>query len=146
MKKLITSLILGILLITNAQLAFAEDTPGLQPIESPEDIEGYIDALVPSQDDLFLGSDKIKNGEVKLVEKDLEQEVAPRVLRIVVQFSAIAGLILMVFAGVRLILARDNEEEVKKAKDTLVYALVGVIVISGSFAIIVGILRIFDNL
>lgn len=148
MKKLLTTLLLGILLATNAQLAFAQDDelPRIQTQEDPDDIQEYLKVLVPNQDQLFGGSDNLENGEVRLVDKDLEQEVAPRILRIIVQFSAIAGLILMVYAGIKLIVSRDNEEEIKKAKDTLIYALVGVIVIAGSFAIIVGILRIFDNL
>lgn len=142
MRKLITSLLISVLLLTNAQLAFAQ----IQKEDQLNTVEEYLDVLVPDQNELFGDSDKLDNGEVKLAEGDLEQEIAPRFVRIIVQFSALAGLILMVFAGVRLILARDNEEEVKKAKDTMIYALIGVIVISGSFAIIVGILRIFDNL
>ncbi len=143
MRKLITTLLISVLLLTNVQLAFAQiqNDPN-----APETIDQFLDRLVPDQNELFGDSDKLDNGEVKLAEGDLEQEIAPRFVRIIVQFSALAGLILMVFAGVRLILARDNEEEVKKAKDTMIYALIGVIVISGSFAIIVGILRIFDNL
>lgn len=100
-----------------------------------------IDSLTPSQNDLFgVGSD------VKLATGDLEQGLAPRILNILVSFSSVLALILFTYLGVRLVVARSNEEEFTKLKRALVNSLVGVVIIAAAFGLVIGVLRIFDKI
>ena len=105
-----------------------------------------VDSLVPSQFDLFGNSKRLEDDEsVSFASGDLEQDIAPRFVKIIVSFSAIAAFLLFTYAGIRLILAQHNEEELKKAKDTLMWAVVGSVIIAASFAIILGVFQLFDS-
>jgi hypothetical protein len=99
-----------------------------------------INNLVPSQNDLFgQGSD------VKLATGDLEQGLAPRILNILIAFSAVIGLVLFTYLGVRLSVARNNEEEFTKVKRAITNTFIGAIIIAASFGIVIGILRVFEQ-
>ena len=103
--------------------------------------EALIDALVPSNEDLF-GEDS----DVGLATGDLEQGLAPRVLGIIVSFSGVLALVIFTYLGIRLVLARSNEDELTKAKRALTNTFIAAIIIAGSFAVVIGALRIFDAL
>lgn len=103
--------------------------------------EQIINNLVPNQTDLFG-----QNSDVQLATGDLEQGLAPRILNIVVSFSSILGLILFTYLGIRLVTARANEEEFTKLKRALTNTFIGAIIIAGSFGVVIGILRIFQQI
>lgn len=113
--------------------------------EDPRPPGELLEELVPSQDDLFDNSHRLQNGDVSFADGDLEKEVAPSILRILVTFSAILLMIYFTFLGIRLAISRDNEEVIKKTKDGIINGLIGVVIIAASFGIIVGILRLFDS-
>jgi hypothetical protein len=154
MNKYLLILVCTFSLIPN--LAFAQVT-GSDQVETEDlsDINSTIDKILPSQSDLFDNSkrlDKNNDGTVdedeqlRLIEGDLEQEVAPRIIRILVGFSSLGFTVLFTYAGVKLLLSRGNEEELTKAKDLLIHVIIGTAVLLGSFAIIVGVLRFFNSI
>jgi len=103
--------------------------------------EDLINSLVPNQSTLF-GNDE----NIKLTEGDLEQELAPQLLKLLVRFSSLIGFALFTFLGIKLILARSDEEAYTSAKNALIHTFVGAIIIAASFGIVVAILQIFNSL
>ncbi len=114
-----------------------------------------LELIIPSQESLF-GSSKrldtndngiIEEGEkFQLADGDLEQGLAPRILRILIAFSGIGFFVLFTYTGVRLILSRGNEETYAALKDQIVQLVIGTVLITASFGIILGVLRFFNNI
>ena len=130
----------------------AEEDPN--PSEN-KTYEEKLKILIPSQESLFDFSKRndtnqdgviSKDEKIRLADGDLEQGLAPKLLKILIQFSPIAFTIFFVYAGVRLILSRGNEDAYTNTKNMIVEALIGVVLITASFAIIIGVVRLFDSL
>lgn len=58
-----------------------------------------------------------------------------KVIGYVLSFVGVIFLILMIYAGFTWMLARGNEAEVKKAKDLMFDAIIGLIIIMAAYAI-----------
>lgn len=58
--------------------------------------------------------------------------IAVRLINLSLSFLGLLSVIFMLYAGVKWFTARDNEEEVTKAKDILKGALVGLVIVLGS--------------
>jgi len=100
-----------------------------------------IDELVPSQGSLF-GF----NEDLSLTDGDLEQELAPRILGLLVKFSGLLGFGIFTYLGIRLVFARSDEETYTSTKNALIHTFVGAIIIAASFGIVLAILQIFNSL
>lgn len=165
--RFILSLLFCLLFTANtvlAQTAPAPAAPAPAPAAAEEEdpnpsenktYEEKLNILIPSQESLFDFSkrnDTNQDGvisddeKIRLADGDLEQGLAPKLLKILIQFSPIAFTIFFVYAGVRLILSRGNEDAYTNTKNMIVQALIGVVLITASFAIIIGIVRLFDSL
>lgn len=154
MKKILIYISSVLLLLPN--IAFAQVTnPDSTETQDLSNINETVDQILPSQSDLFDNSKKLdKNNDgqisedeqVRLIEGDLEQEIAPRIVRLFIGFSGLGIMILFTFAGVKLLLSRGNEEELTKTKDLIIHVIIGTAIIAGSFAIIVGVLRFFNSI
>lgn len=114
-----------------------------------------LELIIPSQESLFDSSKRldtnnngvIEEGEkLRLADGDLEQGLAPRILRILIAFSGIGFFVLFTYTGVRLILSRGNEETYAALKDQIVQLVIGTVLITASFGIILGVLRFFNNI
>jgi hypothetical protein len=165
-QRILSLLILFTLLIGNGTIAFADqhDTTSEKDAESsteapnPSEDKSYqekLNILIPSQESLFDNSKRndanqdgqiSDNERIRLADGDLEQGLAPKLLKILIQFSPIAITVFFVFAGVRLILSRGNEDAYTNTKNMIVQALIGFVLITASFGIIIGIIRLFDSL
>jgi len=165
MKKVLAILILSIFLFGLNAPAYAlidleereaereaeekEEAPAKEPKKekkaeekegSDKEFGSLVDQLVPSSSELFEGRE-----DVRLAEGDLETGLVPRLIRILISFSALAAFVLFMYSGIRLVLARHNEEELTKAKTAIIHAVVGAILIAGSFGIIIGLIRLFES-
>jgi hypothetical protein len=161
MKK-ISLLILSLTLTFSLSLTtFAEenkDSKTETPSEREQrnlDSQQRIQRLLPSQEALFDRARRAdldqsgvidENERIRLADGDLEQELAPRLLSLLIGFSSILIMIFFVFAGARLILSRGDEEALTKTKQLIVQAVIGTFLIVGSFGIIVNIIRLFNAL
>jgi len=114
---------------------------GVTPSSSSLSSDDLINSLVPSQEILF-GNES----DISLAEGDIEQELAPKILKLFVKFSGILGFIIFTYIGMKLVFARSNEEEFTAAKQSLIHTFIGAVLIAASFGIVVGILRIFNAL
>lgn len=57
------------------------------------------------------------------------RETITNVLKYVLSFLALIAVVVIVIAGIRLIVSQGNEEERDKAKKTILYAVIGLLVV-----------------
>ena len=108
--------------------------------QTQESFQNELDSLFPTETDLF--------GEEKdnFAQGDLEQDVIPRVLRLMIILSGTAITLIFTYMGFRLVLARDDEAALTNLKNTFQQVVIGTILILSAFAIVVGIIEFFDAL
>lgn len=104
--------------------------------------QNTLDSLLPNQNTLFQGDDN-KN---QLATGDLEQDVIPRFLRLLILLSGMGITVIFVYVAFRLVIARDDESQLTNLKNTFTHIVIGTVVILSSFAIILGIIQYFDSL
>jgi hypothetical protein len=135
----------------------AESNEQEDPLTDPAELEfnQKLDQLIPSQSSLFDRSKRLDadgNGiisveeRIRLADGDLEQGLAPRLLRILIGFSGVALFCFFTYIGVRLLLSRGNEETYTNTKNIAVQVLVGSVLITASFGIVLGVIRFFNAL
>ena len=155
MKIIFLYLLTTIILLPTIVFAQVTDNSKVEAQNNLDNINKTVDTLLPSQSDLFDNSkklDKNKDGvvdedeQIRLFKGDLEQELAPKIVKFGISISGLAITIFFTYAGVKLLLSRGNEEELTKTKDMIIQALIGTCVILGSFALIVGVIRIFNSI
>jgi len=82
-------------------------------------------------------------GDVGFVNRDLQTGWMPWIIK---QISILVGaisLIVFFYAGVKLVVQGDNEEEFGKAIKTLIYGVVGIALAAFSYTIIANLLAVF---
>lgn len=69
------------------------------------------------------------------------------VIKTILGWGSVFAIIAVVAAGVYYIIARGKEEDVTKAKNILLYLIVGMVIMASAYAIVSGIVqfRIFEN-
>lgn len=86
-----------------------------------------------AQDSIQCGINEAAGGDCSAGAKSPSGDLASVIKKILNILSAIAGVIAVIMimvAGVRLVTSAGNEEGVKKAKSTLVYAVVGLVLVA----------------
>ena len=63
------------------------------------------------------------------------QNIVGKVIRAFISVFGIIFLVLMIFGGYKWMMASGREEEVKKAKDTIRAAIIGLIIVMGAYTI-----------
>lgn len=61
------------------------------------------------------------------------RDLLEKILDFLTQLGAVVAVLFVVYAGFRLVFARGNEAELAKAKQTLVWALIGAAIVLGAF-------------
>lgn len=67
--------------------------------------------------------------------------LAAQVIRYVLGVIAVIATLMFVWGGIMMMTSAGNADQVKKAKETLVWATIGIVVILGSWAIIKFVLK-----
>jgi hypothetical protein len=79
-------------------------------------------------------------GPIKLIDplniNGQQEELYARVIKGLLGLVGIASLIAFIIAGFMFLTSAGNPEQIKKAKDTMVYAVIGVAVSMASYAIL----------
>lgn len=57
------------------------------------------------------------------------RDIIIRILIAVLNFLALVAVVVVVIAGIRLIVSQGEEEEKNKAKKTIIYALIGLVIV-----------------
>ena len=68
-----------------------------------------------------------------------------RIIEALLGFVAIASLVTFVYAGFMFLISTGNAEKVKKAKDTIVYAILGIFLSIASYSILSFIFKILEK-
>ncbi len=124
-KKIILALLITLTLI---QPVFAE--VNRPPV--PEDI-------LPKSSVNQLGS---TSSAPVLPTKDFKDEIIPQAVNFFLGMVATISFGMFLYAGINLVIAQGNEEEMTKFKNMMVWAIVGLVLITLSFAIVKGVLQI----
>ena len=69
------------------------------------------------------------------VEQKTVPEAAGGIIAVAMSLTALIFFILMVYAGFKWMLAQGEEDKIKKARDTLVMAVIGLLILISSYAI-----------
>lgn len=73
---------------------------------------------------------------------DFKEQLLPQVITLFLGVVGTVSFIIFMYAGVNLVISQGNEEEMTKFKTMLVWAVVGLILITMSFVIIKGVLEL----
>ena len=114
-------------------------------------------SLIPEQADFIQKSKnldidsntKISESEQKQIqftEGNLETQILPRILKILIYSSILIFTGLFIYAGIILIISNGDETSYTEVKNLIINTLIGVGVILGSYAIIYGLVTILQNL
>lgn len=86
----------------------------------------------------------VKEGAGKgiLPTAEFKEDVVPQSIKIVLMLAGSVSIAVFIYAGIMLLIAQGNEEELKKFKDILVWSIIGLAFITLSYALIRGIMQI----
>lgn len=85
---------------------------------------------------LRLLAQTISPNEVKLPNSDVTASTFETILQIVFGVAGAIALIVIVLAGFKYVLSRGNAQETAKAKNAILYAVIGLVVSLLSFTIV----------
>ena len=88
----------------------------------------------------------LKDTNIQFVEEDLETKVLPRIIRIIFSVSSLLIMIIFVYAGIRLVFAQGDEEELGHAKNMLINSTIGAVIIMISFGLVTGVVGFLTNI
>lgn len=97
----------------------------------------FVIAPIVSAADSF-GLDATKNEAQKGMDVQFQSDIPTIVGEVIgtaLSMISVLFFILMLYGGIRWMLARGNEDQAKKALDTIIAAIIGIIVIIASYAI-----------
>jgi len=75
----------------------------------------------------------------------LPQDLYGRLISALLAFVGVGALVAFVYAGFMFLISSGNQERVKKAKDTMLYAVIGIFVAMASYAILSFIFTTLEN-
>lgn len=145
-KKTFQILLLSTLLFVVPLSTIAQDTntpvnTGVNEQDSQDkEFSESLDKLFPDETELF-GSEKDN-----FAQGDLEQDILPRFLRLLVIISGTFITLIFTYVGFKLVISRDDEAELTNLKNTFTQVVIGTVIILGAFAIVIGIIQYFDSL
>ena len=82
------------------------------------------------------------HGIANLAGGDLLTEIIPRIIQIILQIIGVLALGLLMYAGALMVMRNDDDEQVSKARNLMLYALIGVVVSVLAYVIIEAVLLI----
>jgi lysylphosphatidylglycerol synthetase-like protein (DUF2156 family) len=77
-----------------------------------------------------------------LAQGDLRSEIIPQIIQIILQIMGTISLVLFLYAGFLLVMRDGEEEKVTKAKNLMMYSLLGVIIALLSYIIVEGVIQL----
>jgi hypothetical protein len=81
-------------------------------------------------------NDTVKTGDLKTaLIKDTPQEIVGRIIGAVLSLLGVIFFLLVIYGGLRWMIAQGNEGEVEKAKEILIAATIGLIIVLSAYAI-----------
>ena len=97
-----------------------------------------VSQILPFVEDTWVGDDAIKN----LPTADFKTEFLPVVVRFLIYGMAFVAFLVFFAAGVWLVVGWGNEESIKKAKNAIIWGVVGLAFAAASYALVKGLLDV----
>lgn len=63
-------------------------------------------------------------------------ELISNIIRVVLGVVAILALVIIVYGGIEILISAGNEDRVKRGRDSLMWAFIGLLIVFGSYGII----------
>lgn len=148
MKKILVTILTLISLLSLPQVAFANDDEFVGPPEETTPIINDTTTLDEATFDvgiLSLDGEKQKNGFFS--GSDNQPPIVRVLLSVISFFANVMGsiaVLLFIIAGFMLIFAQGNQQNIDSAKDTVKYAIIGMVITFLSYTIIIAIQSIFN--
>lgn len=127
LKRIFTVLILTVLIFISAPQAFAEN-----PAKNP------VDAILPQD----LVSSRLAQDQKVLPTGDFRTSIIPKAIKLTLALVGTVSVIVFVYAGVMLVIAQGNEDDLKKFKEMITWSLIGLVFIVASYAIVTGVMTL----
>lgn len=93
-------------------------------------------------DELFTGTQKTKELQnlpaMKGSQGDIISDIIPGVIKLSLAIAGACAFAMAIYGGVLMITARGNEESTKQGQEILIYAAVGIVIISSAMALVTG--------
>lgn len=131
MKRLAFIFLFFILFVSSYAAVFAQ---------GPSELDRRLNTILPSIPGV-VNQDPSK-GVGSLPRSDLKTQIIPQAIRIFLMFVGSVSFIIFVYAGIMLVIAQGNEEEITKFKNILIWSLIGLLFITLSYGIVSGIMRL----
>lgn len=125
LKQLLITLTLMILALQAAPLVFA--APSVESILPPASVQ------------------QIGGGAAQIATSDLKDKIVPDAVKLFLSVVATISFVMFLYAGINLVISQGNEEEMTKFKNMMLWAVVGLLFITMSFAIVKGVLQLQFN-
>lgn len=144
MKRIISLFILLVFVgLQTASVALAADpTPEQQAVEDkinnilgPGNIDPIQSNSMPTAIDPNAANAPLPTGDLKF-------EIIPQLIKILLMLTGSVSFIVFVYAGIKLIIAQGNDEEITKFKNILLWSAVGLVFITTAYALVSGILQL----
>lgn len=117
-----------------AETGSSAPVPGM----SEEQIKAKVDTLLPPRSDILVDGKK----DINLPAKDFKKGIIPGAIKMILALTGTVSFGVFVYAGVMLIIAQGNEEEITKFKNILIWSLVGLTFVIASYAIVSGVMQL----
>jgi hypothetical protein len=79
---------------------------------------------------------QIRQNDLKVPKTPLTNSSVDDVLKLVFGFAGAVALIIIVLGGFKYVISQGNPQETAKAKNTIIYAIIGLVVCLAAFSII----------
>lgn len=104
-------------------------------------VSGKVNQLLPEAS-VRVNEEGQQAGRQALPSANLKTQILPKAIKTFLMLVGSLSLVVFVYAGVMLVIAQGNEEDVTKFKNILLWSLVGLAFITASYAIVRGIMGI----
>lgn len=132
MKKTFAILFISILTtLAWSTAVLAENGASPEPAQPSGRVAGR--ALLPGDEE---------GSKINLPKGHFKKQIIPNVIKIILAITGTVSFGVFVYAGVMLIIAQGNEEEITKFKNILIWSAVGLAFIMASYAIVTGVMQL----
>lgn len=133
MKRIIFILVLIFLIGINSAVVFARENPAQ---ENPASRDTIINNILPQ------GAVHSEQGDALLPTADLAKGIVPQAIKLALGLIGTVVFGVFVYAGVMLLIAQGNEEQITKFKNIVIWSLVGLLFITTAYALVSGIMQL----
>jgi len=128
MKTKLLTICLGLITIFTSlsQLALAQNSTPIDTLLPPAEVEGYEEP-----------------GALEALPKVSDRDIMTTFIQTVLGWAMILTLIAIVVSGIYYLQSRGNEEEISKAKNIILYLIIGMAIIAAAYGIVSGVIQ-FD--